>query len=171
MNKLSTVLCTLALFLATAPLRAAEKESEGSEKSLQRAEVPPAVINAVTKKYPKAKLKKFEQEQEEGKTVYEVQIATGKDQISIDVTPEGKILAEETIIATSALPPAVKEGLAASKYQGWKIAKAEKVIENEKDDAPAYELVVQSKKARFEVVLDQTGKITKEEAKSGRDLD
>ena len=45
------------------------------------------------------------------------------------------------------------------------------MIHDEKDDAPVYEVVVTSKKEKFEVVLDKDGKITKEEAKSSKDND
>jgi hypothetical protein len=143
----------------------------GEEKTIKQSDVPGPVLGAVAKKYPNAKMKKFETEQDEGKPIFEVQVTSGKDQISIDVSPEGKILAEETVIKPSDLPAPVKAGLAASKYKTWKLAKAEKVIENEKDDSPAYEVVVQQKKEKVEVVFDKDGKITKEEAKSAKDND
>jgi uncharacterized membrane protein YkoI len=170
---MTRALCvSAALFFVTGTGWAAEKpDEESAEKTLKQSEVPKPVVEAVTKKYPKAKLKKFEQETEDGKPIYEVQIAAGKDNVSIDVSPEGKILAEETAMAPAALPAPVKAGLQASKYKGWKVSKAERVIHDEKDDAPEYEVVVQSKKEKFEVVLDPAGKITKEEAKSAKDND
>jgi uncharacterized membrane protein YkoI len=142
---------------------------EPAEKKLKQSEVPKAVLGAVTRKYPRAKLEKFGQETDEGKPIYEVEIRSGQDKVSIDVSPEGKILAEETTIPTSALPVPVKAGLAASKYKGWKIARAEKVITEEKEDAPSYEVIVKSQHERFEVVLAQDGRITKEEAKTAKD--
>ena len=45
------------------------------------------------------------------------------------------------------------------------------MIHDKKEDAPEFQLLVQSKKERVEVVLDQSGKITKEEAKSAKDND
>jgi uncharacterized membrane protein YkoI len=152
--------------------RAADKDEKADqEKSLKRADVPKPVIDAVTKKYPSARLKKFGEEEDEGKRIYEVELANGAEQVSIDVSPEGKILAEETVIKPASLPEPVKAGLKASKYGTWKITKAERVIHDEKTDAPEYEVVVTAKKEKFEVVLDGTGKITKEEAKSPKDKD
>jgi hypothetical protein len=172
MRRAIPFLCAGLIALGVTTANAAE---EPAEKKLKESEVPKAVLGAVTRKYPKAKLEKFGQETDEGKPIYEVEIRSGQDKISIDVSPEGKILAEETTIPASALPPAVKAGLTASKYKGWKIAKAEKVITGEKEDAPSYEVIVQSKPSkqskseRFEVVLAKDGAITKEEAKSAKD--
>jgi uncharacterized membrane protein YkoI len=163
----------LALLFGGSILRAAEKKEEKSEeKSLKQAQVPRPVIDAVTRKYPNAKLKKFGQETEEGKEIYEVElVSAAREEVSVDVSPEGKILAEETTIKAAALPAPVKAALQGSKYKSWKIAKAERVIHEGKEDAPEYEVVVQSKKEKFEVVVDKEGKITKEEAKSPKDVD
>jgi hypothetical protein len=51
------------------------------------------------------------------------------------------------------------------------MTKAERVIKDENESDPIYEVVVQSAKKRFEVVLDRAGKITKEEAKNPGDND
>jgi uncharacterized membrane protein YkoI len=69
------------------------------------------------------------------------------------------------------LPAPIKAALQASRYKGWRISKAETVVHDEKPDTLVYEVVVQSKNEKFEVVLDRSGKITKEEAKSPRDTD
>jgi uncharacterized membrane protein YkoI len=172
MKKPLTFVCAGLLALGSSLALAADKPAqEAPEKSVKQSEVPKPVLEAVTKKYPKAKLRKFGQEVEDGKEIYEVELTSGPDDVSIDVSPQGKILAEETTIKPAALPAPVKAGLQASKYKAWKITKAERVIHDEKEDAPAYEVVVQSKKEKFEVVLDMSGKITKEEAKSPRDND
>ena len=67
------------------------------------------------------------------------------------------------MIETSALPEAVKSGLAASAYKSAELRRAEKVITNENDAEPAYELVLAQGKNVTEVVFDKSGKITKEE--------
>jgi len=164
-----------SIALTAAPVRllaaAARAQTDSTEKKLKKAEVPAPVLEAVTRKYPKAKLRNFGQEMDEGKKIYEVELTSGKDQVSIDVSPEGKILAEETTIAPAALPAPIKAALQGSKYKGWKIARAETVVHDEKADTLEYEVVVQSKKEKFEVVLDRAGKITKEEAKRAEDTD
>jgi hypothetical protein len=133
------------------------------ETPLKESDVPKAAIDAVKKKYPKAKLTGFAKLCDHDKTVYEVQIEDGKRRIDIDVSPEGKILEEEETIAADDLPKEVKKGLADSKYARWKIKKVERVIREEKDKDPSYEVVLQDGESRWEVVFDKAGKITKEE--------
>jgi hypothetical protein len=164
---------TAAAFLSGTGYAAGKGETkeEPPEKRLAQADVPRPVIEAVTRKYPRARLKKFGEELEEGKKIFEVELTSGRDEVSVDVSPEGKILAEETVVEATALPAPVKASLQSSKYKGWKITKAEKVIHDEKEDSLAYEVVVQSRKGKFEVVLDKDGKITKEEAKKAKDVD
>jgi hypothetical protein len=171
MKKAAVFVCAsaLAAVLWGSTARAAAQPDE--EKTLTRAQVPKPVLDAVLKKYPRAKLEKFGQEQEEGKSIYEVELTVGPEMMSIDLAPDGKILAEETTIKPAALPAPVKAGLQASRYKGWRIAKAEKVVHDEKEEVPEYEVVVLSRKEKFEVVLDGAGKITKEERKSPRDND
>ena len=91
--------------------------------------------------------------------------------MSVDVSAEGKILAEETVIAAAELPAPVKEGIDASKYKTWKRLKAEKVIEEEKTDAPKYEVMVENKGSKFELLIEKDGKIAKETAKGKKDTD
>jgi hypothetical protein len=171
MTKAAVFVCASALAAVLSGATARAVDQAGEEKTLTRAQVPRPVVEAVLKKYPRAKLEKFGQEQEEGKLIYEVELKSGAEIVSIDVAPEGKILAEETTIKPADLPAPVKAGLQASRYKGWRIAKAEKVIHDEKDDAPEYEVVVLSRKEKFEVVLDGAGKVTREERKSPKDKD
>ena len=155
----------LTTTLVAAPALRAE------EKSLKEAQVPKAVVEAVAKKYPDARKKTYSTEDEEGKSIYEVEMTAGKKKVSVDVSPEGKILAEETTVDPGALPGPVKTGLQSSRYKGWKIAKAERVVTDENESAPSYEVVVRSGSHKMEVQLDEQGKITKEEPKKPGDND
>ena len=143
----------------------------GDKKKLTEKEVPKPVVTAVAAKYPDAKNIAYGQENEHGKSIYEVEFKQATTDVSLDVSPEGKILVEETVVAASALPAAVKQGIDGSKYKSWKVDKAEKVIEGDKADAPVYEVVVKSKGKKVEVVFDKDGKITKEQAKTAKDTD
>ena len=154
--------------------------ANSADKKLKRTEVPAPVLATVTSKYPGAKLKSFDLEGDGGSgspRVYEVEVMQGKAAISVDVSPEGKILAEETAITVADLPAAVVDGLKSSKYKGWTIAKAERVVTAEKADDPAYEVMVKGKDKKggrakkVEVVLNKAGTITKEEAKAEHDND
>ena len=98
------------------------------EKALKESEVPKPVIDAVKKKYPRAKLTGFAEETRKDKTTYEIQVEDGKRRIEIDLSLEGKILVEEEAIGEDALPKEVKKGLEASKYAKWKLKKAERLV-------------------------------------------
>jgi uncharacterized membrane protein YkoI len=158
--------------LATVTARAADKEAaQPKEKKLQKADVPKVVLDTVTRKYPKATMTTFEQEMADGKLIYEIAIDNGKGKMDVEVSPEGKIVAEESVIPTTALPAPVKASIAGSKYKSWKMKGAELVIKNEQKDEPIYEVVFTQKQEKYEVVFDKTGKITEEEAKKPKDND
>ena len=158
--------------VVVAALVASVGVARAQERKVTRADVSKAALDAVVKKYPDAKLRAFAKETDAGKVVFEVELASPRQgRVSVDVTPEGKIMAEETIIKVAAVPAVVKAGLAASKYEGWRVVKAERVIEQEKDESPIFELVVRSKHKTVEVVLDKDGRITREEQKAPGDED
>jgi hypothetical protein len=151
-------LVALAVLGAALPARA-------GEKAVKESDISKPALEAVKKKYPKAKLVKFAKEEEDGKTTYEVSIEDGKRKIDIDLSPEGKILAEEETIEADALPKEVKKGLAESKYAKWKVKRAEKIVEEEKAEEATYELLLTDGENTSEVVFDKAGKITHEEEK------
>ena len=141
---------------------------------VKEADVPKAVLEAVKKKYPGASLLGFEREEAAGKVSFEVKLEVKQEKksrrIDVDLAPDGKILCEEEKIAASELPEAVTKGLAASKYAMWTIKKTERVVKDEKDADPSFELVVTDAKQKFEVVFDKAGKLTAEKdmtAKAG----
>ena len=61
------------------------------EEKVPLDKVPKAVIDAVKKRFPKAKLVEAAKETEGGKTEYEVTIKDGDTKIDVTLTPEGKI--------------------------------------------------------------------------------
>jgi uncharacterized membrane protein YkoI len=167
--KTTSVLIGALLLAPFATVRAADEEP--GAKKLQKADVPKPVLDAVTRKYPGAKLKAFEREMSEGKLIYEITLDAGKGKMDVEVSPEGKIVTEESVIPATALPGPVKAGIAGSKYKGWHMKGAELVIKNDQKDAPLYEVVFTQKQEKFEVVFDQTGRLTAEEAKDPKDED
>lgn len=99
---------------------------------------PPAVTAAVQKAHPGATIASCKQEQEKGKTQFEVKLAatTGKG-TELDVSPDGTILLTEQFIAVSDVPPAVMKAFAA-KYGAAKPTKAE--MQTAADGKVTYEL-------------------------------
>jgi hypothetical protein len=161
---MSRMATSVGLVLGLVMASAGPAHSE--EKKIDRAAVPAAVLAAVAKKYPGAKMVAFEEADEEGKKLYEIGIESDGTKMDVELTADGKIEGEETVIRDADLPASVKAGLASSRYKGWKVDKIEKVVKQEKTDNPLYELVVRSKSKKFEVVFDKDGKVTKEEDKS-----
>ena len=141
------------------------------ERVVKPGDVPKPVVDAVKRRYPKAAIARWEREVEGGKTVYEAGIRDGMNKLDVEVSPDGKILVEETTIPVEAIPAEVKKGISTSKYASWTIKRAERVVENEDADNPSYELLVGQKGAMMEVVVDKGGAIKKEEKKSPRDKD
>jgi hypothetical protein len=134
------------------------------ERRIKRSEVPQAVLEAATARYPNAAMTGFAREEESGKTTFEVQLKANGVRIEIDVSPEGTILSEERTISTVELPDAVRKGLAASPHSRAKVLRIEKVSGADPAQAPTYELLVQGAK-RYELVFSATGQLMKEEPK------
>lgn len=125
------------------------------------AECPPAVTAAVLKAHAGASIASCKNEQEDGKTQFEVKLAsmTGKG-ISLDVTPDGSILMTEQSIAVSDVPPVVMKAFAA-KYQATKPTRAE--MQTSGDGKVTYELAFRARKSNKEATFTAEGKFTEEE--------
>jgi uncharacterized membrane protein YkoI len=137
----------------------AVRADEEKEEKIPLDKVPKAVLKAVKNKFKDAKLVGAEKENENGKLVYEITIKHKDDSIEVIVTPEGKILACEKVIAVKDLPAAVLKAVEA-KYPKADIKKAEEITA---DDKITYEVLLLIDKKKLEVVLDPSGKIVKEE--------
>jgi len=161
---------TLAISIALAASLPALHAQAGEQK-LQEGEVPRPVIEAVKKKYPKAKMVHFEHEADDGQSVFEIGLESSGGKMEVELSPDGKILEEAVLIATRDLPAEVKKGLASSKYVKWTIKHIERVIVEEKADAPTYEVLVADDGGVTELVMDKAGVITKEEVKRGDEDD
>lgn len=165
--------CAAAAVFALLTL-GANPRARAEDKPIKQAEVPAPVMARVNAKYPGADLKAFAlevDEQKDGKPVYEVELKHAGTKVAINLSAAGKILAEEITIEESQLPAPVKAALQSSKYKDWKIKKAERLVTDEKTGEPSYEVVVKSDGKRFEIGLDRTGKITREQPKSKKSKD
>ena len=144
-----------------------EKDEEGEhgerEKSMKLADAPAAVKATVDKEASGgAKLTKISKEEEEdGKTVYEAEMIKDGQEMSVNISADGKVIERETKIKKKDLPKGAMKAIKA-KYAGGKVGGVEKV---EKDGKTSYEVAVtpaDSDEAR-EITLDADGKIVKDE--------
>lgn len=161
---------TLAISIALAASLPA-LHAQAGEKRIREGEVPKPVIEAVKKKYPKAKMVHFERETEDGKSVFEIGLESPGEKMEVELSPDGKILEEAVLIATRDLPAEIKKGLAGSKYVKWTVKRVERVVVEEKADAPNYEVLVADDGGMTELVMDKAGVITNEEPKEGDEDD
>ncbi|WP_435010410.1 PepSY-like domain-containing protein [Tundrisphaera lichenicola] len=120
-------------------------------------DLPKAVAKAVKKAYPEAKIVGASKEEEDGETIFEVEMMLDGKSIDILLDEEGEIEETEKEIEVEDLPRAVLK-VAKSKFPGAKINKVEEVTDE--DDTVVYELVFEVKgKKPFEVVMAPNGKI------------
>jgi hypothetical protein len=137
------------------------------EQKVPLDKVPKPVLDAVKKRFPKAKLVEAAKETEGGKTEYEVSIKDGETSIDVTLTPDGKITLIERTITEKGLPKAVTSAVKA-KYPGSKYKKVEEAIKvtDGKETFDFYELhVVTADNKTVEVKMGKDGKIKDEEKK------
>ena len=167
MRRLLPVLAAAVLFALPALARA-----EDDAKPVKEADVPKAVVDALQKKYPGAKVSSWATEEEDKKLTYEAKLqVAGKDKdgkdttrkLEVSLSPDGKIVSEEERISADAVPDAVKKGLADSKYAKGTVKHWDRLVENEKADEPKYEVRVELDGKKVDVTLDKAGKILEEE--------
>jgi uncharacterized membrane protein YkoI len=154
------LVCSSFAFCFLAILGGASGRADEEKVPLDK--VPKAVMDAVKKRFPNAKIMGAEKEVEDGKTSYEVAIKNKDQNIDVILTPEGKIVALEAEIPAKDLP---KEVVAAmdKKYPKATVKKVEEIT---KDDKISYEiLLVTADMKTFETTFDPKGKILEEEAK------
>ena len=128
------------------------------EQKVKAKDVPAPVVAAAAKAFPKATVKGWSKEVEDGKTQYEASMTEGAVKRDVIFAADGKLVLVEEAIATAALPPAVSQAVKA-KYPQGVIQLAEKLI---KDGEVQYEVHLK-KAAKKEMLLTAAGKIVKEE--------
>jgi uncharacterized membrane protein YkoI len=140
---------------------------QADEEKVPLDKVPKTVMAAVKAKFPDAEPKGASREKENGKIIYEVTIKNKGQNIDVELSEDGKILAIEKEINVKDLPKKVAEALEA-KYPKATHKKAEEIIkvENGVEKPAVFEVVlVTTDKKSFEVVVSADGKIQKEEGK------
>ena len=101
---------------------------EGDEAQIQKKDVPPAVLAAFAKAYPKATVKGYSKETEKGQVKYEVECMEGTVHRDVTYAADGKLLMVEESVEMKDVPEVVRQALA-KKYPGAKVELAEKVMD------------------------------------------
>jgi len=135
------------------------------ERQIERKDVPAAVLAAFAGAYPKAEIKGYSTEEENGQTVYEIESVEGLVTRDVTYATNGTVVSLEETLDTSALPRKVKSALN-KKFPKGKVLKAERVTKG--GTVVEYEFKVEDKGKKFEIVFDPEGNELKmEEVKTG----
>ncbi len=153
----------LALTLAAVAVSFAQAD----ETPIKLDQLPKAVKEAVTKRFPKATLVEAAKEVEDGKTSYEVSIKDGETKMDVTFTEAGVLTGIEKIIDAKDLPKAVPDALG-TKYPKATYKTVEEVtkVKDGKEYVAYYEvLLVTTEKKTFEVEVLADGTVKNIEEK------
>jgi uncharacterized membrane protein YkoI len=135
--------------------------STQADQKITKKDVPTAVITAFEKAYPKATIRGYGTEKENGHLYYEIESTDGKVMRDILYNPDGSVAEVEETIPENELPAGVMQSIN-KQYPGAKITKAEKVTHADK---MGYELQAKQGEKKISMELDSAGKILKSKAK------
>jgi uncharacterized membrane protein YkoI len=146
-----------------------DKKEAPKEEKIPLDKVPKAVLDAFKAKFPEGKLTGASIETEDGKKIYELTFTNKDHKYEMELEPNGTIIAIDKIIDAKELPAAVLRTLE-EKYPKAKYNMIEEVTK--KDKIEYYEVdLTTADKTHIEVLVDPSGKITKEEKKEPKKED
>lgn len=126
-----------------------------SEKKIKKSDLPPAVQKTADKQSQGATVKRYSQEVENGKTLYEVELTVNGHSKDVSMDADGKIVEVEEEVAFNSLPEVARKGLA-DQAHGGRIGKVESLMKNDK--LVAYEARVVKAGKRSEIQVGPDGK-------------
>jgi uncharacterized membrane protein YkoI len=125
------------------------------EKRIKRSDLPPAVEKTVAEVSKGATVRGFNEEKENGKVTYEVEMVVNGHSKDVQIDPNGMVTEVEEEVAMNLLPSEVKAGLIAKAGTG-KILKVESLTKKEK--LVAYEAKVETAGKKSEIQVGRDGK-------------
>ncbi len=140
-------------------LSSAARGADDKEEEIPLEKLPKAVLAAVKKKFPDARLQGAAKQTEDEQLFYEVFIKHKGHELYVVCEPEGKIVEIDREISVKDLPKAVSEALK-KKYAKANIVSVEEVTE---DDEITYAVILKHNKKTLHVLFDPKGKVLEEE--------
>jgi uncharacterized membrane protein YkoI len=129
--------------------------SRADEEKVPLDKVPAPVLKAFKAKFPEATIKAAIKEEEDGKTVYEIESIANGLGIDAVLKPNGEFSAIEKEIKSADVPPAVASTVKA-KHPKAKVKRIEEVTSEGKF---FYEFLLEEGDKRTEISVDKDGKI------------
>ncbi len=168
-NRLVAVTAMVAMAVAgTTNLSfAIEKTVRNEAKKPNAVDLPPAVLAAFHKTYPKSKVTKADKETKDSTVYYEIESVDGKMKRNILYLPDGAVYEVEEAVPASSLPREILARLSADNPKA-RVERAERIT---RGTVIEYEVGLEAGEDKSEVVLDATGKILKSEKLSGKEED
>ena len=145
--------------------------TQAQEVAIKLDQVPKAVMDAATAKFPGAKFRGASKETEDGKTVFELELTHEHHNMDVTFQENGTLVLVETQLAENEVPAAAMKAVQ-DRYPGAKIDLVESVKKGPelKKAVDYYEFhLTTSDKKSAEVEVDGTGKIQKTEEKKEKE--
>lgn len=125
------------------------------EKKITANQVPAAVIAAFKSSYPKATIRGYAEEKEDGKVLYEIESLDGSTQRDVLYNTDGTVAEVEESIAATDLPAEAQQAIK-QKYPRAVIMLVEKTTVG---DTVGYEVSLRNGRQRIAMEFDSSGKV------------
>lgn len=160
-RRLLTACLVIGSVMLDVRARAAEvkEKPEFKEEEIALEKVPKAVLTAIKKKFPEAKLQGAAKQTEEDQISYETFVKHKGHEMYVVCEPDGKIVEIDREISPNELPKPVTEALK-KKYPKSSIMSVGEVTE---DDEITYDVLLKHGKKTLRVIFDPKGKVLEEE--------
>ena len=133
--------------------------ADSDDKELKKSQVPQAVLDAFAKARPDAKVKEFEEETWDGKSVFAIEFKDNGIESEYIFSSDGTLLGIEEEIKPADLPPAVAEAINKA-HPNAKIKEAERIL-LPNGTLSRFEVEIKVGGKEFELEIDSNGKILK----------
>ena len=135
---------------------------ESSEKALTETQVPSAILKAFNQAYPKAILREYKEEIEDGQKFYEISFRKEGHKIDVLYSQDGVVIEISESISLEELPLAIQNELNKS-FSKYEIEESEK-ISKDTDIFYEVELMVESdgEFQKYEIVFSEDGRVVEE---------
>jgi uncharacterized membrane protein YkoI len=152
------------LFLGVAGCKTENEGAEGKAEAKEEAkvELPSAAAEAIKTAFPEAKIEKVKVEEEDGVTLYEVELEKGDVEMEVEVAPDGTLVEIETEIALKDVPEAALQAIQAADPDA-KIEEVQKIeiraeIKKAEADKPAQLVKLDKPRIVYEAELKKDDK-------------
>jgi hypothetical protein len=166
--KLKYTIVSLATVAVIAGFTAVAFAAEEKEDAVTMDQVPQKVKDTLKTYAAESDVKKVEKGDADGKKVFEFEIQQGTRKFEVSITPKGKFWGMEEDMELTAMPDAVQKALTAQ-AAGGKLSGGEKAVD--KDNKVTYEANIEKDGKKFEVAVDEKGKVVSTEAVKGEGKD